>query len=289
MIGTPNKTLKILKKYGFTFKKSLGQNFLIDANILRRIVDGADIDSTTGVIEIGPGIGSLTEAIAQKAKKVVSFEIDGRLLPILNETLEGYNNIEIINKDILTVNIDEIIEEKFENCQKIMVVANLPYYITTPILTHLIENTEKIDGYVVMMQKEVANRLNAKVGTKDYNSLTILLNYYTNVEYLFTVPKKVFIPAPNVESSVVKIMTKKEKNIEVDTKTYFKFVRSCFVQRRKTLLNNLISSYGKENKDSFLSSCEKCGIDSKRRSETLTLAEFNNLHKRLQEENIGIK
>lgn len=140
MIGTPNKTLKILKKYGFTFKKSLGQNFLIDANILRRIVDGADIDSTTGVIEIGPGIGSLTEAIAQKAKKVVSFEIDGRLLPILNETLVGYNNIEIINKDILTVNIDEIIEEKFENCQKIMVVANLPYYITTPILTHLIEN-----------------------------------------------------------------------------------------------------------------------------------------------------
>ena len=285
MIGTPKKTFEILKKYGFTFKKSLGQNFLIDSNILNRIVDGAGVDKTVGVIEIGPGIGSLTEALAKKAKKVISFEIDGRLLPILAETLADYNNVEIINNDILKVDVDNIIAEKMSDCDKIMVVANLPYYITTPILTHLIENTEKIDGYVVMMQREVANRLNAKVGTKDYNSLTILLNYYTDVEYLFTVPKKVFVPAPNVESAVVKIMTKEKKEFEVDQK-FFKFVRSCFVQRRKTLLNNLISSYGKDKKQDLQASCFDSEIEATRRSETLTLTEFYNLYNNLKNSNL---
>ena len=285
MIGTPKKTFEILKKHGFTFKKSLGQNFLIDSNILNRIVDGAGVDKTVGVIEIGPGIGSLTEALAKKAKKVISFEIDGRLLPILAETLAAYNNVEIINNDILKVDVDNIIAEKMSDCDKIMVVANLPYYITTPILTHLIENTEKIDGYVVMMQREVANRLNAKVGTKDYNSLTILLNYYTDVEYLFTVPKKVFVPAPNVESAVVKIMTKEKKEFEVDQK-FFKFVRSCFVQRRKTLLNNLISSYGKDKKQDFQASCFDSEIEATRRSETLTLTEFYNLYNNLKNNNL---
>ena len=285
MIGTPKKTFEILKKHGFTFKKSLGQNFLIDSNILIRIVDGAGVDKTVGVIEIGPGIGSLTEALAKKAKKVISFEIDGRLLPILAETLADYNNVEIINNDILKVDVDNIIAEKMSDCDKIMVVANLPYYITTPILTHLIENTEKVDGYVVMMQREVANRLNAKVGTKDYNSLTILLNYYTDVEYLFTVPKKVFVPAPNVESAVVKIMTKEKKEFEVDQK-FFKFVRSCFVQRRKTLLNNLISSYGKDKKQDLQASCFDSEIEATRRSETLTLTEFYNLYNNLKNNNL---
>lgn len=280
MIGTPKKTFEILKKYDFTFKKSLGQNFLIDANILNRIVDGAGVNGNVGVIEIGPGIGSLTEALAKKAKKVISFEIDGRLLPILSETLADYPNVEIINNDILKVDVDKIIAEKMSDCEKIIVVANLPYYITTPILTHLIENTEKIDGYVVMMQKEVANRLNAKVGTKDYNSLTILLNYYTDVEYLFTVPKKVFVPAPNVESAVVKIMTKETREFETDGK-FFKFVRSCFVQRRKTLLNNLISSYGKDKKQDLQNACLDSDIEPGRRSETLRLAEFYNLYNNL--------
>ncbi len=280
MIGTPKKTFEILKKHGFIFKKSLGQNFLIDANILNRIVDGAGVNGNVGVIEIGPGIGSLTEALAKKAKKVISFEIDGRLLPILSETLADYPNVEIINNDILKVDVDKIIAEKMSDCEKIMVVANLPYYITTPILTHLIENTEKIDGYVVMMQKEVANRLNAKVGTKDYNSLTILLNYYTDVEYLFTVPKKVFVPAPNVESAVVKIMTKETREFGTDGK-FFKFVRSCFVQRRKTLLNNLISSYGKDKKQDLQNACIDSDIEPARRSETLSLAEFYNLYNNL--------
>ena len=285
MIGTPKKTFEILKKHGFTFKKSLGQNFLIDSNILNRIVDGAGVDKTVGVIEIGPGIGSLTEALAKKAKKVISFEIDGRLLPILAETLADYNNVEIINNDILKVDVDNIIAEKMSDCDKIMVVANLPYYITTPILTHLIENTENIDGYVVMMHREVANWLNAKVGTKDYNSLTILLNYYTDVEYLFTVPKKVFVPAPNVESAVVKIMTKEKKEFEVDQK-FFKFIRSCFVQRRKTLLNNLISSYGKDKKQDLQASCFDSEIEATRRSETLTLTEFYNLYNNLKNNNL---
>ena len=280
MIGTPKKTFEILKKHGFIFKKSLGQNFLIDANILNRIVDGAGVNENVGVIEIGPGIGSLTEALAKKAKKVISFEIDGRLLPILSETLADYPNVEIINNDILKVDVEKIIAEKMSDCDKIMVVANLPYYITTPILTHLIENTEKIDGYVVMMQKEVANRLNAKVGTKDYNSLTILLNYYTDVEYLFTVPKKVFVPAPNVESAVVKIMTKETREFGTDGK-FFKFVRSCFVQRRKTLLNNLISSYGKDKKQDLQNACIDSDIEPARSSETLSLAEFYNLYNNL--------
>ena len=244
-------------------------------------MDGAGINDKVGVIEIGPGIGSLTEAASKKAKKVISFEIDGRLLPILSETLADYSNVEIINSDILKVDVDKVIEEKMSDCEKIMVVANLPYYITTPILTHLIENTKKIDGYVVMMQREVANRLNAKVGTKDYNSLTILLNYYTNVEYLFTVPKKVFVPAPNVESAVVKIMTKEEKEFEADNR-FFKFVRSCFVQRRKTLLNNLISSYGKDKKQDLQNCCLDSEIDSTRRSETLSLREFYNLYNNLK-------
>ena len=266
MIGTPKKTFEILKKHGFTFKKSLGQNFLIDANILNRIVDGAGVNENVGVIEIGPGIGSLTEALAKKAKKVISFEIDGRLLPILSETLADYPNVDIINNDILKVDVDKIIAEKMSDCERIMVVANLPYYITTPILTHLIE--------------EVANRLNAKVGTKDYNSLTILLNYYTDVEYLFTVPKKVFVPAPNVESAVVKIMTKETREFETDAK-FFKFVRSCFVQRRKTLLNNLISSYGKDKKQDLQNACLDSDIEPGRRSETLSLAEFYNLYNNL--------
>ncbi|MGX7097258.1 16S rRNA (adenine(1518)-N(6)/adenine(1519)-N(6))-dimethyltransferase RsmA [Gemella bergeri] len=281
MIGTPKKTFEILKKHGFTFKKSLGQNFLVDANILNRIVDGAGVDSNVGVIEIGPGIGSLTEALAKKAKKVISFEIDNRLLPILSETLAMYSNVEIINNDILKVDVDSIITEKMADCKQIMVVANLPYYITTPILTHLIENTTKINGYVVMMQREVANRLSAKVGTKDYNSLTILLNYYTNVEYLFTVPKKVFVPAPNVESAVIKIITKEKNEFEIED-DFFKFVRSCFVQRRKTLLNNLISGYGKDKKLEIQISCNNINIDSTRRSETLTLKEFYELYTELK-------
>lgn len=286
MIGTPKKTFQILKKYGFTFKKSLGQNFLIDSNILTRIVNGAAVDENTGVIEIGPGIGSLTEALSKQAKKVISFEIDGRLLPILEETLANYDNVEIINNDVLKVDVDAIIKEKMADCEKIMVVANLPYYITTPILTHLLENTTLINGYVVMMQKEVANRLSAKVGTKDYNSLTILLNYYTDVEYLFTVPKKVFVPAPNVESAVVKIMTKEEKEVDVDTNTFFNFVRSCFTQRRKTLLNNLLAANGKDKKELLQQACVDVNIEPSRRSETLALEEFNILHKKLQSMNI---
>lgn len=286
MIGTPKKTFQILKKYDFKFKKSFGQNFLIDNNILNRILDGARIDEETAVIEIGPGIGSLTEALAKKAKKVISFEIDKRLLPILEETLFDYDNVQIINEDILKVDVDEVIKEQLVDCNKIMVVANLPYYITTPILTHLLENTTLIDGYVVMMQKEVANRLNAKVGTKDYNSLTVLLNYYTNVEYLFTVPKKVFVPAPNVESAVVRIMTKDNKEIDIDEDKFFKFVRKCFAQRRKTLMNNLIAFIGKDKKEILTTTCLEVGIDPARRSETLSIIEFNNLHKKLLEMNV---
>ena len=277
-MNTDNQLLTLLKENKFKFNKGLGQNFIFDKNLLKAIVHDASITSADTVVEIGTGAGTLTLELAAVAKKIYTFEVDKNLSSILEKTFEPYNNIELHFTDILRIK-----QQDFKNIVNVpfKIVANLPYYITTPILTHLIENTKRIDGYVVMMQREVANRLNAKVGTKDYNSLTILLNYYTNVEYLFTVPKKVFVPAPNVESAVVKIMTKEERDFEADS-NFFKFVRSCFVQRRKTLLNNLISSYGKDKKQNFQDSCLDCDIDSKRRSETLTLMEFYNLYTNLK-------
>ncbi len=228
------------------------------------------------IIQGDPGDGKTTLVLNLAAKLSKGIGLDEDM-----QVSEPMNIIYQTAEDGLADTVKPRLEAADADCEKIMVVANLPYYITTPILTHLIENTKRIDGYVVMMQREVANRLNAKVGTKDYNSLTILLNYYTNVEYLFTVPKKVFVPAPNVESAVVKIMTKDKKEFEADSK-FFKFVRSCFVQRRKTLLNNLISSYGKDKKQDLQNSCLDSEIDSTRRSETLSLREFYNLYNNLK-------
>src|SRR5699024_1822822 len=201
-IATPSRTKEIMKKHHFSVKKSLGQNFLIDVNILTHIIDAAGIDENANVIEIGPGIGSLTEQLALRAKKVVAFEIDQRLKPVLESTLKPYDNIKIIFEDILKSNLKEVIKNEFSPGEKIHIVANLPYYITTPILLRLLHDQLPIDTMTVMMQKEVAERMAAEPNTKAYGSLTIAVQYYTNAEIVMDVPKTVFLPQPNVMSSV---------------------------------------------------------------------------------------
>ncbi|KXG08275.1 16S rRNA (adenine(1518)-N(6)/adenine(1519)-N(6))-dimethyltransferase RsmA [Anoxybacillus rupiensis] len=283
-IATPARTREILNKYGFSFKKSLGQNFLIDTNILRRIVDFAELSNETGVIEIGPGIGALTEQLARQAKKVISFEIDQRLLPILADTLSLYSNIRIIHQDVLKANIQHIIDEELAEIHDIMVVANLPYYVTTPIIMKLLTDRLPIRGIVVMLQKEVADRISASPGTKDYGSLSIAIQYYTKAETVMNVPRTVFMPQPNVDSAVIRLTKREKPAVEVvDESFFFQVVRASFGQRRKTILNNLISHLpnGKQQKENIERGLADSGIDSKRRGETLTIQEFAALSNRL--------
>jgi 16S rRNA (adenine1518-N6/adenine1519-N6)-dimethyltransferase len=279
-IATPVRTRAILEKYGFSFKKSLGQNFLIDTNILRKIVEFADMSENTGAIEVGPGIGALTEQLARSSKKVVSFEIDQRLLPILNDTLADYKNVTIIHKDILEADVRAVMEEEFHEIDDIMVVANLPYYVTTPIIMKLLEEHLPIRGIVVMLQKEVADRISAKPGTKDYGSLSIAVQYYTKAETVMIVPKTVFVPQPNVDSAVIRLTVREKPAVIVkDEKFFFNVTKASFAQRRKTLLNNLTSQLpsGKEKKEEILQALEKSGIEPSRRGETLSLDEFGRL------------
>ena len=280
-IATPSRTRALLDQFGFNFKKSLGQNFLVDVNIIHKIIDASQIDDHTGVIEVGPGMGSLTEQLAKRAKKVMSFEIDQRLIPVLKETLAPYDNITIINEDILKADIAKAVETYLSDCDKIMVVANLPYYITTPILLNLMQQDIPIDGYVVMMQKEVGERLNAQVGTKSYGSLSIVTQYYTETSKVLTVPKSVFMPPPNVDSIVVKLMQRETPLVHVDNEeAFFKLAKAAFAQRRKTINNNYQNFFkgGKQHKESILKWLEQTGIDPKRRGETLSIQDFARLY-----------
>ncbi|MES3702876.1 16S rRNA (adenine(1518)-N(6)/adenine(1519)-N(6))-dimethyltransferase RsmA [Staphylococcus arlettae] len=284
-IATPSRTKALLNQYGFDFKKSLGQNFLIDVNIIHKIIDASDIDEHTGIIEIGPGMGSLTEQLAKHAQKVLSFEIDQRLIPVLDETLGPYDNVTIINEDILKADIATYVHQHLAECDKIMVVANLPYYITTPILLNLMQQTLPIDGYVVMMQKEVGERLNAQVGTKAYGSLSIVAQYYTETSKVLTVPKSVFLPPPNVDSIVVKLMKREAPQVQVDNENeFFQLTKAAFSQRRKTINNNYQSLFkeGKKNKALIAEWLESSGIDPKRRGETLSIKEFALLYNNLK-------
>ncbi len=279
-IATPIRTRDILEKYGFSFKKSLGQNFLIDPNILKRIVDHSEVTEETGTIEIGPGIGALTEQLARNSKKVVAFEIDQRLLPILDETLEPYSNVEVIHQDVLKADVKAVMEEKLSDVKDVMVVANLPYYVTTPIIMKLLEEKLPIRGIVVMLQKEVADRITANPGTKDYGSLSIAVQYYTKAEIVMTVPKTVFVPQPNVDSAVIRLTVREKPPVAmVDEAFFFRVIKISFAQRRKTILNNLISQLpnGKEKKESIVSALEQAGIDPRRRGETLSIEEFARL------------
>lgn len=279
-IATPIRTKEILNKYGFAFKKSLGQNFLIDPNILRNIVSHANLTKESGAIEIGPGIGALTEHLARAAKKVVSFEIDQRLLPVLEDTLSPYDNVKIVHSDILKADVSKVIAEEMPDLKDIMVVANLPYYVTTPILIKLLNDRLPIRGFVVMMQKEVADRITAKPGTKEYGSLSIAIQYYVTAEIAMVVPKTVFMPQPNVDSAVIRLIKHKEPPVKViDEDFLFQVTRASFVQRRKTILNNLQSGLpaGKEKKELIIQALEQCNLDPSRRGETLSIEEFGKL------------
>lgn len=279
-IATPVRTKEILNKHGFSFKKSLGQNFIIDPNILRNIVSKANLTENSGAIEIGPGIGALTEHLARDAKKVIAFEIDQRLLPVLADTLSPYDNVKIIHSDILKADVATVIEEEMPNIKDIMVVANLPYYVTTPILLKLLNDRLPIRGFVVMMQKEVADRITAKPGTKQYGSLSIAIQYYVKAEVVMTVPKTVFMPQPNVDSAVIRLIKHETPPIQVINEDFlFEVTRASFSQRRKTIFNNLQSGLkeGKEKKEMILESLNSCGIEPSRRGETLSIEEFGKL------------
>lgn len=279
-IATPVRTKEILEKYGFSFKKSLGQNFLIDPNILRNIVSHANLTENSGAIEVGPGIGALTEHLAREAKKVVSFEIDQRLLPVLEDTLSPYDNVKIVHSDILKADVVKVIEEEMPGIEDIMVVANLPYYVTTPILMKLLNDRLPIRGFVVMMQKEVADRITAKPGTKAYGSLSIAIQYYVTAEIAMVVPKTVFMPQPNVDSAVIRLIKHENPPVKViDEDFLFEVSRASFAQRRKTILNNLQNGLvnGKQNKELILQALEEAGIEPSRRGETLSIQEFGKL------------
>lgn len=278
-IASPRQTKEILNKYHFSFKKSLGQNFIIDSNILRRIIDHANIDEHSGVIEIGPGIGSLTEQLALVANKVVAFEIDQRLLPILDDTLAKYDNIEIVHQDILKVDLNDAIKKYFDDNLDIHVVANLPYYITTPILMKILQQDTPIKSITVMLQKEVAERMAAPPNTKQYGSLSIAVQYYTEAKVVMDVPKTVFIPQPNVISSILKLVKRDRPLVDVKNEDlFFEIVQASFAHRRKTIRNNLMSYYKKlYEKELIEDILTDAQIDGSRRGESLTIQEFAQL------------
>ncbi|MCA0170795.1 16S rRNA (adenine(1518)-N(6)/adenine(1519)-N(6))-dimethyltransferase RsmA [Bacillus sp. RAR_GA_16] len=275
-ISTPVRTKEILAKYGFTFKKSLGQNFLIDSNVLTKIVDQAELMPESGAIEIGPGIGALTEKLAKQAKKVVAFEIDQRLLPILDDTLSPYPHVHIRHTDVLEADVHQVIAEEFEEGQDLMVVANLPYYVTTPILMKLLEEKLPVRGIVVMIQKEVAERIAAKPGSKEYGSLSLAVQYHAVAKTALTVPKTVFVPKPNVDSAVLHLELRDEPPVDLlDEAYFFEVIRASFGQRRKTLLNNLQNNLlSKDEKPMIEEVLMETGIDGRRRGETLSMEEF---------------
>ncbi|BAQ25022.1 16S rRNA (adenine(1518)-N(6)/adenine(1519)-N(6))-dimethyltransferase RsmA [Streptococcus troglodytae] len=279
-------TRAILERHGFTFKKSFGQNFLTDTNILQKIVDTAEIDKTVNVIEIGPGIGALTEFLAENAAEVMAFEIDDRLVPILADTLGDFDNVKIVNEDILKSDLQTRIKEFANPDLPIKVVANLPYYITTPILMHLIESKIPFAEFVVMMQKEVADRISAEPNTKAYGSLSIAVQYYMTAKVAFIVPRTVFVPAPNVDSAILKMTRREQPLVQVQNEDFFfRVSKAAFVHRRKTLWNNLISHFGKseEVKAKLEQALKIADISPSIRGEALSMPEFAKLADALQE------
>lgn len=279
-IADKNATRAILERHGFTFKKSFGQNFLTDTNILQKIVDTAEIDKNVNVIEIGPGIGALTEFLAENAAEVMAFEIDDRLVPILADTLRDFDNVQVINEDILKTDLQTRIKDFANPDLPIKVVANLPYYITTPILMHLIESKIPFAEFVVMMQKEVADRISAKPNTKAYGSLSIAVQYYMTAKVAFIVPRTVFVPAPNVDSAILKMTRREQALVEVeDVDFFFRVSKAAFVHRRKTLWNNLTSHFGKseEIKAKLETALEQADLKPSIRGEALSIAEFGKL------------
>lgn len=285
-IASPSRTKEILQRHGFSFKKSLGQNFLTEPNILRHIAATAELNEESQIIEVGPGIGALTEHLARSGGEVLAFEIDGRLLPILEETLAPYDNVTVVNEDVLKVNLREIAGQVFDLEKPIQVVANLPYYITTPIMMHFLESDLPVEKMVVMMQKEVAERIQAKPKSKAYGSLSIAVQYYMEASIAFIVPKTAFVPQPNVDSAILKLERRQQPLVEVKGEDFFfKVVKAAFQLRRKTLWNNLLHTFGKDEatKAWLEQSLSLAEIDPKRRGETLSIEEFASLSNHMLE------
>ena len=277
-LGNPQKTIEIIQKYEFAFQKKFGQNFLIDTHVLEKIIAAAGVTEDDCVLEIGPGIGTMTQYLAEHARSVVAVEIDKNLIPILQETLKEYENITIINDDILKVDINKLTEE-YNGGRPIKVVANLPYYITTPIIMGLFEGGVPIDNITVMVQKEVAERMQVGPGSKDYGALSLAVQYYADAYIVANVPPNCFIPRPGVGSAVIRLTRHKEPPVEVDDpKLMFKLIRASFNQRRKTLQNVLNNSPELPfAKDEIADAIESLGVTPQIRGEALTLKQFADL------------
>lgn len=277
-LGIPKNTIEILQKYNFTFQKKFGQNFLIDTRVLERIIAQAEITKDDMVLEIGPGIGTMTQYLCENAREVVAVEIDNSLIPILEDTLSEYNNVTVINDDILKVDINKLVEE--HNAGKpIKVVANLPYYITTPIIMGLFEKKVNVDSITVMVQKEVADRMKSGPRSKDYGALSLAVQYYSKPEIVANVPPNCFMPRPNVSSAVIRLKLYDEMAVKVENENLlFRLIRASFNQRRKTLVNGIKNS-GELNytKEQVVEALAKMGLNENIRGEALTLEQFGEL------------
>lgn len=269
-----NTIKSVLAKHGFTFSKALGQNFLIDPMVCPEMAGSAVNSQTDGVLEIGPGIGVLTAELAKRAKRVVSVELDTRLLPVLAETLSEFDNVEIVNDDILKIDIQQLISERFSDCENVTVCANLPYYITSPVIMKLLEEKLSVKQIVVMVQSEAADRLCAAVGTRDSGAVTVAVNYYANAERLFDVPRTSFVPSPKVDSAVIKLSVLTQPKIHPQNENlFFKTVKSAFAMRRKTALNG-ISAGLNLSKEKVAAAILRAGLKSDVRAEKLTMDEL---------------
>lgn len=275
-IATISRTKEIMETHGLHTKKKFGQNFLTEPSIVTRIAQSVPMADKRLLIEIGPGIGALTEQLALVADKVIAYEIDDDLIPVLADTLAEYSHVEIRHQDFLTVNLKEELAPFMNDGYEISIAANLPYYITTPLLFHILESDVPITSITVMMQKEVADRFAAQVGTKDYNALSVITQYRADVKMVMKVPKEVFVPKPNVDSAVIQFRLRPYSKQVEKQEEFFELVKGCFVQRRKTILNNL-SVYLKD-KDKARECLEKANIDPARRAETCTLDTFIELY-----------
>lgn len=277
-LGTPKATIEIIQKYGFTFQKKFGQNFLIDPHVIEKIIRAAEITEEECVLEIGPGIGTMTQYLAEHARRVVAVEIDANLIPILQETLASYENVVIINQDILKIDICAL-ADTYNDGKPIKVVANLPYYITTPIIMKLFESQVPVDNITVMVQKEVADRMQAGPGNKDYGALSLAVQYYAQPYIAANVPPNCFIPRPGVGSAVIRLTRHKNPPVQVnDPNLMFQLIRASFNQRRKTLQNGLNNSQDLPySKETIAAAIESLGLPSAVRGETLTLQQFAQL------------
>lgn len=278
-LGNPQNTIAILNKYGFNFQKKFGQNFLIDTHVLEKIIRAANITKDDFIVEIGPGIGTMTQYLCEAAREVVAVEIDKNLIPILeNDTLSAYDNVTVINQDILKLDLNKLVQER-NNDKPIKVVANLPYYITTPIIMGLFENDTPIENITVMVQKEVAQRMQVGPGTKDYGALSLAVQYYAEPYIVANVPPNCFMPRPNVGSAVIQLTKHIEKPVKVkDEKLMFKLIRASFNQRRKTLQNGLNNSSELNfTKEEIINAIEEAGFSPTIRGEALTLEDFARL------------